>query len=1321
MKNGSTKRTISRVLAFVMLVSAMFTNIISANADVNDVLGADDVISAASAVVDDIVDSDVEDLAAVPADVAAATQFLSYEDAPLSAEDKLPYESTNDFFKVVGTALNRINSDHTAVQGIELNKADGGSIQFTVDTASDVILYLGSTSSGNESAWAIEEVSTAAVKGSGVVSGTSKTAQTWSGNVPAGTYKIYSPLDATRDRGVRVYYIGVTPAAGGSTGEVTQPTTAEPPQGGGDTGNWVAHEQTGLPVSPEAADLNYPLDAAYDGVVKVDIEFTYTSADGKFSKGNLLGLKSIKTDTSTEEIDHEAFLRITDAATGAAVIGRSDSGAAAGNVINGKNTLTFIIDTATNEVKASLNGGAEVTRQNRTDKTAANVGYIKAAANRPVSIEKVTVYTPKEGGSTGEETTEPTTAPTTQPQQPAGEKEVKVSVSATPASIDLDTATDKTVKVDFYINENSADKGFNNYTAFVNFDPAVLKPISASNGTIKLAEQAADAVGTMHDVYASNFENIIAQFSEKPAAGDTDFPTANGTSTQAELGRIKIADVVYSGFDFNVPANSGLALPKFTDNGVLFSITFEAIGTGDTNVGIEFGTLNTVTKELEEVAKLDVAPAQTPVSVTGTQGGGEDDNMLDPLLDCPQSLPIQAYAANTADAGGIKGLTFTQNMDVKDDAAAPFTDATGKELIYSKAEDVGNCIAAAANGEALTFVPEVDGTVKIAFKVSSGDKVATVFGETITSGSVSLYEYREYPVTAGQTYTAGIAGSKIRIFYFGFTPSSGGEGTTEPPTEGTTAKPEGEETKPAPEGFKIQADNYVVHVADTAKEATIPVKVYNHPGISNYIIKIDYTGKTLGANIKATDGNTGDFKYDATIGPDVKSMIEYIPVQGDPDYAPAVPSGTDKASDIGVIRYAAVATEDVPTATNPATVLNLKFTVPAGTPEGQYPIKISSVTVGLDGQTLAPEVDYDAYIEVVKPGSVEPPTQGTTEAPTQGTTEAPTQGTTAAPTQGTTETPSETTTTSSRGHGGGGGTYRPPVVTTTEAAPEATTAEKSEGVTKDVEGNKVSINPPTEQKPFDGFTDIGGYGWAEDAINRLASLGIITGIGDRMFGPSLPCRRCDFAILINKALGLSVSATPKNFYDNVDTSKYYYNDVLIGYNAGILSGYGNNYFKPEQYCTREEMFVLVAKTLEYLGEDVTSTSQDVLNKYVDVADISWWSAPYCAFLTDAGIVTGTPGGYAEPDRLINRAEMAVMINKDYDYALEVLAKQMKTGTQANAELLDEAAEGSDAAEATTVEGATEETTEATEEATEADAEATTAEAETEATTEAAAE
>ncbi|MDO4300662.1 MAG: pectinesterase family protein, partial [Clostridia bacterium] len=55
MKNGS-KRTISRVLAFVMLVTSMFANIVSANTDNGNASVLDDVISSASAVIEDIVD-----------------------------------------------------------------------------------------------------------------------------------------------------------------------------------------------------------------------------------------------------------------------------------------------------------------------------------------------------------------------------------------------------------------------------------------------------------------------------------------------------------------------------------------------------------------------------------------------------------------------------------------------------------------------------------------------------------------------------------------------------------------------------------------------------------------------------------------------------------------------------------------------------------------------------------------------------------------------------------------------------------------------------------------------------------------------------------------------------------------------------------------------------------------------------------------------------------------------------------------------------------------------------------------------------------------
>ena len=227
-------------------------------------------------------------------------------------------------------------------------------------------------------------------------------------------------------------------------------------------------------------------------------------------------------------------------------------------------------------------------------------------------------------------------------------------------------------------------------------------------------------------------------------------------------------------------------------------------------------------------------------------------------------------------------------------------------------------------------------------------------------------------------------------------------------------------------------------------------------------------------------------------------------------------------------------------------------------------------------------------------------TTETTTAPTVSTTET----TTAPTTTTTTEASSETTTkkSSSGGGGGGGGggasVKKTTAATTevTEETTEATTSKVVEGSTEattnkivvDNDGNinivtpdgtKVKVNVPKDVVNSDvDFSDLGNYGWAKDYINKLAELGIVTGTEDGIYSPELGCKRGDFAILINRTLGLQVTPT-KNFSDN-EEGKYYYNDVRMGYTAGILSGYGDNTYKPEKYCNRDEMFVLVAKTLD---------------------------------------------------------------------------------------------------------------------------------------------
>jgi hypothetical protein len=328
----------------------------------------------------------------------------------------------------------------------------------------------------------------------------------------------------------------------------------------------------------------------------------------------------------------------------------------------------------------------------------------------------------------------------------------------------------------------------------------------------------------------------------------------------------------------------------------------------------------------------------------------------------------------------------------------------------------------------------------------------------------------------------------------------------------------------------------------------------------------------------------------------------------------------------------------------------------------------------------------------VAPDNNDDSTTTTTETTTEATTTTVATTTEATTTTATTTTDATTETTtrtysSSGGGGGGSSRSKTTTTTTTEATTEVTTDADVEPTTSAVV-SKLEVNPPVDEVRGDhGFVDLGNYGWADEAINSLYKLGIINGIDETHYGPALGCKRGDFAIIINNCLGLDMEPT-KNFDDNVDPSKYYYDACRVGYTAGVLSGYGDNTYKPEKYCSREEMFVLVAKTLELLGEDVTSTDLSVNEKYNDAEDIAWWAAPYCAFLTDNGIIGGTAAGNAEPKRNINRAEMAVMMYKDYQYVVSKYGKLLEVADDVTAdetEATDTAVDEEESTEDTTAE------------------------------------
>ncbi|MBR1737874.1 MAG: S-layer homology domain-containing protein, partial [Firmicutes bacterium] len=236
--------------------------------------------------------------------------------------------------------------------------------------------------------------------------------------------------------------------------------------------------------------------------------------------------------------------------------------------------------------------------------------------------------------------------------------------------------------------------------------------------------------------------------------------------------------------------------------------------------------------------------------------------------------------------------------------------------------------------------------------------------------------------------------------------------------------------------------------------------------------------------------------------------------------------------------------------------------------------------------------------------------------------------------------------------------------------------------------NGVKIAPPTQAVYSKTFNDLAGRDWAASAINKLASLGIINGVAEGKFDPDAGSKRADFVIMLDKILGLSGYSSDN--FDDVDSSKYYANYVGLAKQAGVATGYGDGNFGPENSLTRQDMMVLVAKTLEFCGEDI-SADTSVLDQFDDAAQMADYAKPFAAYLVSQGMVNGT-GSSIEGTKDMTRAQMAVLMSKLYDKIYEIALANY------NAE---QAAIAEEAAEEESVEENTEETSETAEETTEA--------------------
>ncbi|WP_254790368.1 Ig-like domain repeat protein [Paenibacillus sp. OK003] len=179
-----------------------------------------------------------------------------------------------------------------------------------------------------------------------------------------------------------------------------------------------------------------------------------------------------------------------------------------------------------------------------------------------------------------------------------------------------------------------------------------------------------------------------------------------------------------------------------------------------------------------------------------------------------------------------------------------------------------------------------------------------------------------------------------------------------------------------------------------------------------------------------------------------------------------------------------------------------------------------------------------------------------------------------------------------------------------------------------------------EQTATLNVIDITGH-WAEVNIQKAIALGIINGYTDGTFKPNTTVTRAEFAVMLMNALKpqFQSEGAALTFTDEPQIAAWAREAVAQAVTAGIITGYQDGAFHPNDPITRAEMAVMLAKSSGKLIEGSATT------RFADDKAIVAWARGSILSVQQSGLMQGKGNNHFAPQDNTTRAEaVTVLIN-----------------------------------------------------------------------------
>ena len=191
---------------------------------------------------------------------------------------------------------------------------------------------------------------------------------------------------------------------------------------------------------------------------------------------------------------------------------------------------------------------------------------------------------------------------------------------------------------------------------------------------------------------------------------------------------------------------------------------------------------------------------------------------------------------------------------------------------------------------------------------------------------------------------------------------------------------------------------------------------------------------------------------------------------------------------------------------------------------------------------------------------------------------------------------------------------------------------------------------PAEEQPF---LDVESGAWYVEWVKYAYNHGLMAGTSSVTFSPETVTSRGMLVTILWRMAGEPEESGC--VFGDVDPGAYYGTATCWASKNGIVNGYGDGNYGPNDPVTREQMVMIILNYAKYCG--VETDKQADLTGFSDCAEISSSAATAMSWANALGLIRGRNNGILDPKGSTTRAEAATILSQFHSFMKEQAAGQ----------------------------------------------------------------